>query len=240
MRRATYETASAAERFIVPPLREAISESLRTYIAPLGKGTAILDVGCGEQPLRSLVEQSGHIYVSFDVQQNSRNSVDFIGEIDKPIGHDVFSKGPYGGIVCTEVLEHVLDWPAAFSNIARLLTDGGVALITTPFVYMPHEEPKDYWRPTIHAFAAHMTAAGLRPVEIRTLGLWPDVVGTVLADAYSLPAARRTASRLANRLIWAWRAVGLQMMKSPWLRRHVKFHSTYYSSTLVVAKKCRE
>ena len=37
------------------------------------------------------------------------------------------------------------------SNVAALLAPGGRVLLTVPHVYRLHEEPYDFWRPTLHA-----------------------------------------------------------------------------------------
>ncbi|MCX7914757.1 MAG: class I SAM-dependent methyltransferase [Verrucomicrobiae bacterium] len=59
--------------------------------------------------------------------------------------------GSLDGILCSEVLEHVADFPAALREMARVLKPGGRLLITCPFLY-PLHGPQDYWRFTPQAF----------------------------------------------------------------------------------------
>ncbi len=57
-----------------------------------------------------------------------------------------FESESVGMIVCDNVLEHVPDAPTAVSEIFRVLKKGGVAYISTPFLYPFHSSPSDYHR----------------------------------------------------------------------------------------------
>lgn len=178
-RRTDYKAMRRLDRWMVPLLESAIE----TRIEQCSTGTpgkTCLDVGCGGQPLRALLTASGFEYVSLDVGQNLAGTVDFIGAIDEPLPPPLIAR-TFDLIVCTEVLEHVANWPAAFDNLARLLKPGGKLLITCPQIWVPHEEPADYFRPTSWALAYHGKRAGLKALEITRLGDGYDVLGTVLA-----------------------------------------------------------
>lgn len=50
-------------------------------------------------------------------------------------------------VLSTEMLEHAEDWRSAVSNMKRVLTPGGLLLITTRSPGFPqHDHPGDYWR----------------------------------------------------------------------------------------------
>lgn len=53
-------------------------------------------------------------------------------------------------IVCTEVLEHVLDPFSAIKEVYRLLKPGGVLLLTVPFNFRIHGPLPDCWRFSEH------------------------------------------------------------------------------------------
>jgi SAM-dependent methyltransferase len=57
-------------------------------------------------------------------------------------------------VVCTEVLEHVLDPFAAVREIRRILAPGGLVFVTTPFNFRIHGPLPDCWRFTEHGLRA--------------------------------------------------------------------------------------
>jgi SAM-dependent methyltransferase len=59
-----------------------------------------------------------------------------------------FKDGEYSFILCTEMLEHVLDPEKVMAELRRVLAPGGTLLLTTRFVYPLHDAPHDYWRYT--------------------------------------------------------------------------------------------
>src|SRR5437868_7058859 len=153
-RRTDYKAVRRQDRWMVPLLAQAIGSRIERYGAPRGAGSACLDVGCGGQPLRSQLTAIGLSYMGLDVRQNTAGTVDFIGAIDAELPA-ALTASTFDFIVCTEVLEHVANWPAAFANLARLLRPGGRLLITCPHIWVPHEEPADFFRPTNWALAHH-------------------------------------------------------------------------------------
>jgi SAM-dependent methyltransferase len=70
------------------------------------------------------------------------SEVDIVADITElPIeSHSV------GMIICDNVLEHVLEPQKAVAEMHRILRDGGVAYISTPFLYPFHSSPSDYYR----------------------------------------------------------------------------------------------
>jgi SAM-dependent methyltransferase len=51
-----------------------------------------------------------------------------------------------GTIVCSEVLEHIAETDLIVEEIHRVLKEGGIGVITTPFYFPIHEFPRDYYR----------------------------------------------------------------------------------------------
>lgn len=235
-RRTDYTVLRRQDRWLVPLLVEAIHEQLERCARDGGKGRTCLDVGCGEQPLRLELLEAGFAYTSFDVEQNAAGTVDYIGAIDSSLP-SALSARRFDLIVCTEVLEHVAHWPMAFSNLAHLLAPGGRLLVTCPHIWVPHEEPYDYFRPTSWALAYHGQANGLKPIEIRRLGDGYDVLGTVLA-AVRLRAPSRTP--------WMWIIAGpvallrkliLALLSRSWMKKIVELRTGLYLSTIALFEK---
>jgi glycosyltransferase involved in cell wall biosynthesis len=70
------------------------------------------------------------------------------------VNDDLLPAQSFDWIVCTEVLEHVLNPFAAVQEIYRLLKPGGHAFITTPFNFRIHGPLPDCWRFTEHGLRA--------------------------------------------------------------------------------------
>ena len=144
------------------------------------------------------LEALGYRYFSLDVEQNATGTVDFVCRIDGALPRAVVATmSAYALVICTEVLEHVADWGKAFANLAHLTAPGGRILITCPHFYMLHEEPHDYWRPTLHALRYYSDEAGLRVLEAKAAGTAWDILGTLVVT--SAPVAVRPV--LLNRLL---------------------------------------
>src|SRR5213595_665721 len=54
--------------------------------------------------------------------------------------------GSVGTALCLETLEHCEDPFAAGRELARVVADGGVCLVSTPLLLGIHGYPNDYWR----------------------------------------------------------------------------------------------
>jgi SAM-dependent methyltransferase len=58
-----------------------------------------------------------------------------------------FGVEAFDAVICTELLEHVLDWKSVIHNLKMVCKKGGIVLITTRspgFIY--HGWPYDFWR----------------------------------------------------------------------------------------------
>lgn len=119
-------------------------------------------------------------YLSLDVATHEKAPPDFICRIDEPLPDNLLASGPFDRIICVEVLEHTYALPIAFQNFSKLLRDGGEILITTPFVFPLHEEPWDFWRPTLNAYRQLAKENGFEIVLEQKLGNSLSVVEVVL------------------------------------------------------------
>lgn len=243
LERREYVPRARQEEWIVPLLQREIADAMNRYGAS-GQGRPALDAGCGGQPLRKDIEARGWRYVSLDVIAAPGVTPDFLGALDEEIPSGCRERGPYGLIVCTEVLEHVADWPRAWANLASLLSDDGVLIVTCPFVYPLHEEPHDYWRPTTHAVKTWAEASGLDVVEVRRLGDGWDVLGTVAGACKPQQATRGAWGWLLTRIVKWLRRITFAVCSSATVRNHVTLSGTgagplYLSNLAVVRKRAR-
>jgi SAM-dependent methyltransferase len=236
-RRPNYEPGTPQDQFIVPLLRQHIKQILLTYGKPISLHPRALDVGCGRQPFRQDLEALGYTYVSIDAQQNLEESVDVICEIDKPLPPEITNYGTFDFILCTEVMEHVANWDITFSNFAQLLAPGGRLFITCPHFYQLHEEPYDFWRATPYALQYFGNKFELKILHQVNAGDAWDVLGTLLANFYSLPASLSLRDRILNRIVSQCRQFILQLLIGRHLQKSVHLHSPLYQANIVVFEK---
>lgn len=236
-RRSAYVAGCAQDEFIVPLLRDAIEAALVRYAAEASPGARALDAGCGGQPFRERIRQLGYAYVSTDAQQNRDGSVDVVCAIDEPLPDALLARGPFHLIVCTEVLEHVSNWPMAFANLADLLAPGGRVLVTCPFFYPLHEEPYDFWRPTPHALEHWSNAVGLRTLAIERIGDGWDVLGTLLGASQAHPTAAGIRANATARFVTLGTRALFRLLRSRALARRVALRGGVYLANVAAFER---
>ena len=90
-------------------------------------------------------------YIGVDIQPGPK--VDVLCAAEDLVEH--FGAESFDVVISTEMLEHILDWPKAISNLKRVCKKDGLILLTTRskgFAWHPH--PVDYWRFESEDFAA--------------------------------------------------------------------------------------
>ena len=230
--RRDYADDEGRDRWTVRVVNAWVRTALPPLLAAANGSGAILDVGCAEQPFRALIESSGGRYVGMDVVQNRSRTVDIVSTLEAvpcPVpGYPV--------ILCTEVLEHVVDIDAAFAGLRRLAATGGAVVLTVPFVFPLHMEPYDFRRLTMHGM--EQLAAGHRfAVEASTrLGGLPDVLATLIADSSILPASRSPLAKAKVVLLRLAAAAAVRALASSRLSTGIAINSNSYLSNGVVLR----
>ncbi|MFB6245124.1 MAG: class I SAM-dependent methyltransferase, partial [Candidatus Nanohaloarchaea archaeon] len=143
--------------------------------------------------------------------------------------------GEYDTVFCRNVLEHVEEPRKAVSEIARVLRDGGKAVISVPHLAYLHKEPEDYYRFTEHGIEEIASGTGLEVVEVREAGGLFSFMGyifstAVLGSTYHVPLL----SRLAYYLNFL---VQLSMVKADELTGNARFIPLNY---VIVLRKSGE
>lgn len=239
--RREYAVRGRQEEFIVPLLRAAIEKAITSAAEAARSGTRtspprVLDVGCGGQPFREHLIAAGFEYHAIDTQAQPGVTLDGECAIDEPLPSAIGSiiADGFDLILCTEVLEHVLDWPAAWANLRVLIAPSGRLIITCPFVYPLHEEPYDFWRPTPHALRRFADRYGFRIVEQRRLGDGFDALGTINAACTPDPSTRGIAQSILSAIARKSRKLLHRLLKSPFIRRSLTARSKLYIANFVV------
>jgi ubiquinone/menaquinone biosynthesis C-methylase UbiE len=108
----------------------------------------LLDLGCGESPYRFLVNESSTKYYGVDIADADKfdyTRTDITHFDGKKIP---FADQYFDSILCTEVVEHVLEYQTLIDDAHRVLKPGGKVLFTIPWSARYHYIPYDYFRYT--------------------------------------------------------------------------------------------
>jgi SAM-dependent methyltransferase len=197
----------------------------------------MLDVGCGRQPFRGLIESLGFTYQSCDVNQSPENTVDYVFAIDAPVPPALTDAAPFELLFCTEVLEHVADWDAAFGHMSGLLAQGGLLIITAPHFYQLHEVPYDFWRPTLYAIEYFAKRHGLEIVHSEAAGDGWDVLGTVLANMTVGAKTMRIYDRIIARIARAAKSTLSALLVKRSIQKLLGVGGPLYISNIAVYRK---
>lgn len=148
--------------------KKVLQEVLPKYCRGL-----VVDLGCGYGKYREMIEQYADKYVSVDNQSSEiqfndshQTPVDYVADVCQTPLPDNYAET----VICTEVLEHVVNPFALVEEIFRILKPGGRVLLSSGWLAPYHPEPKDYWRFSHQGYEELCRQAGLKVVEIYQQG----------------------------------------------------------------------
>lgn len=111
---------------------------------------SVMDFGCGTKPYAYLFDNNPE-YIGVDLKLEGWEERQKYADVFYDGKTIPFENDRFDGMLCTEVLEHVFNIEELLSEFRRVLKPGGLALITTPFMWEEHEMPYDFARYTTPA-----------------------------------------------------------------------------------------
>lgn len=147
-------------------VRRIRTETLAEKIKKYASGT-LVDIGCGEKPYTALTQDvvTRHIGVDHpDTRHNQRNINIFASAYNTTLPN-----ASADTVLCTAVLEHLEQPKEAIQEMYRILKCGGYVILTAPFFWHLHEEPRDFYRYSKYGLEYLFTKAGFQIVEITPL-----------------------------------------------------------------------
>jgi SAM-dependent methyltransferase len=161
----------------------------------------VLDVGCGAQPFRSLVNAEAN-YLGIDTDAAKAhfgyempNTTYFSGDV-WPV-----ADASVNLVLCTETLEHVLETRRFLAEAARCLVPGGTLLLTIPFAARWHFIPYDYWRFTPSSLDHLLTTSGFHSTRVYARGNAYTVACYKVMTLILLLLMPQTASKVSGFLL---------------------------------------
>lgn len=127
---------------------------------------ALLDVGCGTKPYRSLFKVTTYTGLEMDTPLARQRG---IADAYYDGNAFPFPDGSFDSVLCNQVLEHVFNPDFFLREIVRVLKPGGRLLLTAPFIWDEHEQPYDYARYSSFGLKALLEKNGFRLILQRKL-----------------------------------------------------------------------
>lgn len=120
-------------------------------------------------------------------------------------------------VLCTQVLEHVLDPGSSVAEMARVLKPGGVCVLTTHGTWFYHPDPEDYWRWTPAGLVSLISRSGFSRVSVEPVGGTKLALAVLCLTAFERAAGQGLAGAVARRLL----VTPANWVASRWLMRDV-------------------
>src|SRR5262249_12485851 len=167
--------------------RRGLYEAIRRVAKNVAGRT--IDVGCGTRPYERLFRCTEYVGLELDIPENRR-----AGKADAFYDGKIFPFDPasFDSAVCNQVLEHVFEPEAFLKEINRVLKPGGCLLLTVPFAWDEHEQPRDYARYSSFGIGALLGRCGFEVlVHEKTVADIRAVFQLLNAYTYKVTATRR-------------------------------------------------
>lgn len=100
----------------------------------------VLDLGAGMAKYKKIIEKHAMDYIACDVKKNE--NINMICDVTNLS----FSPESFDTVISTQVFEHVDNPFIVAQEIKKVLKTGGNAIVTAPFMFPYHADPKDNFR----------------------------------------------------------------------------------------------
>ncbi|MEK7578834.1 MAG: class I SAM-dependent methyltransferase [Patescibacteria group bacterium] len=119
----------------------------------------VLDLGAGMAKYKEIIKESADDYVSCDVKKNKNISTIC------DVANLVFPPESFDTVISTQVFEHVDNPFTVAGEIKKVLKIGGNAIITAPFIFPFHADPKDNFRFSREGLEEIFKSAGFEIID---------------------------------------------------------------------------
>ena len=197
----------------------------------------VLDVGCWGKPY-ALWLTGATSHIGIDITAGEK--VDYLIREGEPWP---LAAGSMQCVLCTQVLEVARDVPHIVSEIDRVLEPGGIAVISTPFVYndtsleIERGIYKDLWRHSFHGAQA-LFAERFSIVEARRQGAFGSTMGLILLNWIIISMSKSGWRQLLMVvLLPLWLPFCLTINAIGWLVDKVDRTDLFYHNVFLVVRK---
>jgi SAM-dependent methyltransferase len=155
-------------RYIGIVYMEPVMREVKSFV----RGT-MLDIGCGTRRYESIFSDAVDTYFGLDWPETKGRALpDVIGDaMNIP-----FMDASVNVVLATELMEHLPSPHKFLMEVARVMREDGVLILSVPFMEPIHEEPRDYYRFTPFSLRLLLEQHGFLIRKIWNKGGWWSVV----------------------------------------------------------------
>lgn len=167
--------------------RLSTTKDVILYALPHIKGR-VLDLGAGMAKYKEIIKNNASDYVTCDAKKNE--NINVVCDIN----YLAFQPESFDVVVSTQVLEHVDDPFAVAREIEKVLKIGGNAVITAPFMFPFHADPKDNFRFSREGLEEVFRSSGFKIIDSGTYGGFLMVISEMIHFSWFNPYKHKSGS----------------------------------------------
>lgn len=124
----------------------------------------VLDLGAGMAKYKEVIKKNATDYIACDVKKNE--NIDALCDVTNLN----FPTESFDTVISTQVFEHINNPFTVAQEIKKVLKTGGNAIITAPFMFPYHADPKDNFRFSKEGLEEIFKSAGFEIIDSGVYG----------------------------------------------------------------------
>jgi SAM-dependent methyltransferase len=156
--------AGTVDYFTLTSSHHSLTRTLLPIVERYASGR-VLDLGAGFGVYRPVLERLGDAYVGVDVQFGNY-TLDVLADGR----HLSLAADAFDTVFCSQVLEHTPEPQRLLREAYRVLSPGGVLILSAPHLSYIHAAPDDYYRYTCYGLTFLLQRVGFEQIEVQPAG----------------------------------------------------------------------
>lgn len=151
----------------------------------------VLDLGAGMAKYKETIKKHATDYTACDVKKNE--NIDAVCDVTNLN----FPPESFDTVISTQVFEHIDNPFAVAQEIKKVLKIGGNAIITAPFMFPYHADPKDNFRFSREGLEEIFKSAGFEIIDSGIYGGFFMVISEMIHFSWFDPYKRKSSRFMA-------------------------------------------